>query len=42
VVDTALNQHINVKVICVEIKELLPIVNFDQFDILAVPEFCQQ
>jgi hypothetical protein len=42
VVDTALQQHINVKAVFVEIKELLPVVYLDQFDILAVPEFCQK
>jgi hypothetical protein len=42
VIDAAFYQYINVKAVLVEIEELLAVVYFEQFDILAVPEFRQK
>ena len=41
VVDTALNNHIKVKAVGVQIKELVPVVEFDQLDTLSLPELFQ-
>jgi hypothetical protein len=42
VVDTAFNDHIDLKVIPMQIKELLAVIDFDQFHAVAAPELLQK
>jgi hypothetical protein len=42
VIDAAFNDHIDFKVVLMEIKELLPVIDIDQFHTVAAPELLQQ
>jgi hypothetical protein len=42
VVDAAFNDHIDIKIVAMEIKKLHPVVDFDQFHAVAAPELLYQ
>ena len=37
-IDTAFNDHVDFKVVLMEIKELLPVIDIDQFHTVTAPE----